>query len=284
MSSSTTTRPAPRRTARRVPPPTLRLERSLLRSGHVLVAGMDEVGRGSLAGPVSVGVTIVDLSTRTSPSGLRDSKDLNPAVRERLVPRLRRWALASAVGHAEPEEIDRYGIIAALRLAGRRALAELPELPTMIVLDGKHNWFALPGAAGPAVQLLGEQQQFELIDLPALEGVTPDRFVREAPALPELAHEPEVTMLIKADRKCSSVAAASVLAKVERDAIMVHRSQQHPAYGWAGNKGYSAPEHFEALRTVGPCAQHRLSWNITVEQGKMVADLNSVIDTERQAR
>src|SRR3954452_17351365 len=88
--------------------PTLREERRLLRSGHALVAGMDEVGRGALAGPVSVGVVVLDATVRTAPAGVRDSKLLTAAAREALVPKLRRWAPAHAVGHAEPDEIDRY--------------------------------------------------------------------------------------------------------------------------------------------------------------------------------
>src|SRR5512140_2192453 len=116
--------------------PTLRHERALLREGHLLVAGMDEVGRGALAGPVSVGVVVVDASVRTAPAGVRDSKLLTPAAREALVPRLRRWAVTWAVGHAEPDEIDRHGIIGALRLAARRALATLPDVPTCVLLDG----------------------------------------------------------------------------------------------------------------------------------------------------
>ena len=98
------------------PAPTLRAERALLRCGHRLVAGVDEVGRGALAGPVSVGVVVVDETVRTVPAGTRDSKLLRPAARAALVPRIRRWAVASGVGHASPAEIDAVGILAALRL------------------------------------------------------------------------------------------------------------------------------------------------------------------------
>jgi ribonuclease HII len=135
------TAPRPRRPSPSVPP-SLRLERQFLREGRTLVAGMDEVGRGSLAGPVSVGVLVVDAQTRTAPTGLRDSKLLSPAVREVLAPKVARWAVASAVGHAEPDEIDAIGIIAALRLAGRRALAQLPVLPDLVILDGNHDWLS----------------------------------------------------------------------------------------------------------------------------------------------
>ena len=87
---------------------------------------------------------VVDAATRTAPSGLRDSKLLTPAAREALAPKVRRWAVASAVGHAEPDEIDAIGIIAALRLAGRRALAQLPVLPDLVILDGNHDWLSDP--------------------------------------------------------------------------------------------------------------------------------------------
>ncbi len=234
--------------------PTLREERRLLRSGHLLVAGMDEVGRGALAGPVTVGVVVVDASVRTAPQGVRDSKLLSPAVRQTLVPKLRRWAAGYAVGHAEPEEIDAYGIIAALRLAGRRALAQLPVLPSCVLLDGSHDWLTRPEQA-PGL--------FEL-DLPGR---------RPAPPV-DLALEPSVRTLVKADLACAAVAAASVLAKVERDSIMVSRSDAFPAYGWRDNKGYSAPDHTAALRRHGPCAQHRRSWSLPAAElvGSAVAE------------
>jgi len=252
--------------------PTLRHERRLLREGHLLVAGMDEVGRGALAGPVTVGVVVVDASVRTAPSGVRDSKLLTPAAREALVPRVRRWAVSWAVGHAEPDEIDRHGIIAALRLAGRRALATLPAVPGCVLLDGSHDWLSPPRprpvpVRGPAADLPGDV----LFDLPSPSGadpagqpppgreLTPVRAA--APAVP-LAAEPHVVTMVKADLRCAAVAAASVLAKVERDAMMVARSGRYPGYRWDDNKGYSAPDHLAALRADGPCDQHRRSWNL----------------------
>jgi ribonuclease HII len=224
--------------------PTLREERRLLRAGHRYVAGMDEVGRGALAGPVTVGVVVVDAAARSAPSGVRDSKLLTPAAREALVPKLRRWAVGHAVGHAEPEEIDSHGIIAALRLAGRRALAQLSVSPSCVLLDGSHDWLTAP------IEPAG------LFDL--------DVAGRRPAPLVALPVEPSVTTLVKADLRCAAVAAASVLAKVERDAIMVERSAAFPDYGWRENKGYSAPEHTAALRRLGPCTQHRRSWSLPV--------------------
>jgi ribonuclease HII len=239
--------------------PTLREERRLLRSGHVLVAGMDEVGRGALAGPVTVGVVVIDLAVGTAPAGVRDSKLLVPAAREALVPRLRRWARAWAVGHAEPEEIDAHGIIAALRLAGRRALAQLPALPACVLLDGNHDWLTLRPAAPPPA----DEDGLFPVDQAGPIGVP----LRVPAPHVSLDAEPVVHTMIKADLRCAAVAAASVLAKVERDRIMVERARDFPGYGWEENKGYSAPEHGEALRRVGPCAQHRRSWSLPGQAG-----------------
>jgi ribonuclease HII len=248
----TSRRPAPSAPLRSVVP-TLREERRLLRDGHPLVAGMDEVGRGALAGPVTVGVVVVDATVRTAPSGVRDSKLLTPAAREALVPRLRRWAPWHAVGHAEPEEVDRYGVIAALRLAGHRALASLPSPPSCVILDGSHDWLT-PPAAPPT-----------LFDL--------DLLGREPAPQILLASRPDVMTMVKADLRCAAVAAASVLAKVERDAIMVTRSVDHPEYGWDANKGYSCPEHGAALRRLGPCAQHRRTWSLPGQESDPDLDL-----------
>lgn len=212
--------------------PSLRVERSLQRAGHHVLAGMDEVGRGALAGPVTVGVVIIDESCRSAPQGIRDSKLLAPAARERLVPRVQRWAACYAVGHASADEIDEIGIIAALRLAGTRALAACSVVPELVILDGNHDWLTAPDEVG----------------LLAFAG--------------EGASTPPVTTMIKADLRCSSVAAASVLAKVTRDRLMMELDGEHPAYGWLDNKGYAAPGHLEALRELGPSPLHRRSWRL----------------------
>jgi ribonuclease HII len=218
--------------------PSLRVERELQRAGHRLVAGMDEVGRGALAGPVSVGVVVIDDVCRSAPIGVKDSKLLSHQVRERLVPKIQRWASGYAVGHASPGEIDRYGIMVALRLAGTRALAALPVIPDLVLLDGNYDWLTDPGREG----LFG-----------LLEGDFDGDPV--APFVP-------VRTMIKADLFCSSVAAASVLAKVERDAMMVALAAEVPGYAWELNKGYSAPEHFAALESHGATVHHRRSWRL----------------------
>jgi ribonuclease HII len=221
--------------------PSLRFERELQRGGHALVAGMDEVGRGALAGPVSVGVVVIDQGCRSAPFGVRDSKLLSHRVRESLVPKIQGWATAYAVGHASSGEIDRHGIMVALRLAGTRALASLSVTPDLIILDGNYDWLTEPGQVG----LLG------LLE----EGVG------LAPGTPPCPCVPVRTM-VKADMFCSSVAAASVLAKVERDAMMVALAGQVPGYAWELNKGYCAPEHVAALTSRGPTVHHRRSWRL----------------------
>ncbi len=206
-------------------PPSLRTERALIREvGARLIAGIDEVGRGALGGPVSVGAVLICETTGTAPKGVRDSKLLAPAVRERLAPKLRRWGLGHGVGHASAAEIDEVGIMAALRLAALRALEQLPEPPDLVILDGNHDYITTGS----------------LFDEPG----------------------PPVRTLIKADMTCASVAAASVLAKTERDGLMLDLAREHPAYLWDQNKGYASPEHLEALRVHGPCVQHRRSWRL----------------------
>ncbi|GMA31816.1 ribonuclease HII [Litorihabitans aurantiacus] len=222
-------------------PPSLRLERELGLDAGALVAGMDEVGRGALAGPVSVGVCVVGPLTRRQPAGLRDSKLVVATARERLCAPIRRWATACAVGHASPDEIDAVGIIAALRLAGRRALAqvtrEVGRAPAVVLLDGNHDWLSTPRDLFAAADLDGDL----------------DADVEEAPP---------VHLRIKADLTCASVAAASVLAKVERDALMRAAHERDGRFDWVANKGYAAASHLAALTQHGPSVEHRRSWRL----------------------
>jgi ribonuclease HII len=237
---------APRAPVARVVPH-LRHERLLLRDGARLLAGMDEVGRGSLAGPVSVGVVVVDATTRSAPKGVADSKLLAPAARTRLLPALGRWGIARAVGHASAEEIDAVGIIAALRLAGTRALADVATSVgpvDVVLLDGSHDWLSRPA------DLFSLDSSLDEAGVPA----------------------PRVHMRVKADRTCASVAAASVLAKCERDAMMVDLAAEHPAYRWDENKGYASAEHMAALRELGPSVLHRRSWRLPVAGSAPGAD------------
>ena len=205
-------------------------ERALWDAGARVVAGIDEVGRGALAGPVSVGVVAV-AACDAWPQGLADSKQLTPAQREALCPILADFGVARAVGHASAAEIDAVGIVAALRMAALRALAVVGAVDA-VILDGKHDWLTV------------------------------------APSLVDLDPEPTppVTMVIKGDTLCASVAAASVLAKVERDALMRSAHEAHPDYGWESNKGYGAAGHLAAIRRLGPTQLHRRSWSLPTAQ------------------
>ena len=231
-------------TARRAP--TLRYEREAWRSGAGLLAAVDEVGRGALAGPVSVGVVLLSADTKPAPLGVADSKLLTPQARERLVPRIRRWALDCAVGHASAAEIDRIGVIAALRLAAERAVSQLSVKPDWVLLDGNHDYLSV--------------RDDGLFDLRrALDAACdePDRWRCRVP----------VRTLIKGDLKCSSIAAASVLAKTERDSIMISLAEKYPQYGFEENKAYSSPQHYAALVEHGPSEIHRCSWNLPGRAG-----------------
>ncbi|WP_058726670.1 ribonuclease HII [Curtobacterium luteum] len=210
--------------------PSLRVEKRLLGEGRVTVIGMDEVGRGAIAGPVAVGVAAVTLDIGRVPQGLADSKLLSAVRRDALVPVVRRWA-PTAVGMASAEVVDRQGIVPALGQAGAAALARLVADGVsldgaVVVLDGSFDWLsrAVPAAL--------------------LAGVDPL----------------DVVVRVKADRDCASVAAASVVAKVARDALMVAAHDEAPHYAWASNKGYGSTAHYDGIRSVGAHALHRKSW------------------------
>ena len=204
------------------PVPTLDVERQLFTTGARIIVGIDEVGRGAIAGPVTIGAVAIDASRTSFPDGLADSKLLTPKRREAMDPLVREWAVAHATGSATAAEIDRIGIVSALGLAASRALSSLGIAPDVLIIDGN----------------------------------TP--FLVEEPA------GPRILMRIKADQDCASVAAASVIAKVERDALMVRLHADHPEYGWDGNKGYGAAVHTDAIRTHGVTQYHRTSWNLGV--------------------
>lgn len=209
--------------------PTLRMERTLFRDGAALVIGCDEVGRGAIAGPVAVGLGVFLPDVRRMPKGLRDSKLLSEQRREELHPEVLGWAPHSAVGLADNAEVDALGIIPGLGLAAVRALEALvvsgvPVEAAVLVLDGSHDWLT------PA-----------LADWPDTS-------------------RPRVITRVKADRDCASVAAASVLAKVHRDRLMVEADAVHPGYEWTSNKGYASATHYAAIDRQGASALHRWSW------------------------
>lgn len=204
--------------------PTLDYEAGLHAQGARFVIGCDEVGRGAIAGPVAVGLCVVDNAMSAIPPGLRDSKMLSEKRREQLAPLSVSWARFSAVGLASALEVDQLGISAALGLAGKRALGILHAAgasirDSIVLLDGHFDWLN-----------------------PALSTPLPLR------------------TLIKADSQCASVAAASVVAKVHRDRIMIEADSQIPGYGWAGNKGYGSAAHYLAIAELGATDLHRRSW------------------------
>ncbi|WP_326596171.1 ribonuclease HII [Streptomyces sp. NBC_01803] len=195
-------------------PPTHRVERSLrATTGARLVAGVDEVGRGAWAGPVTVCAAVTGL--RRPPEGLTDSKLLTPPRRTALAEVLTGWVTSYALGHASPGEIDSLGMTAALRLAAVRALGGLPEWPDAVILDGKHDYLGAPW---------------------------------------------RVRTVIKGDQSCVAVAAASVIAKVRRDAMLVELAPEHPEFAFDSNVGYPSPTHRAALEELGPTPHHRRSW------------------------
>jgi ribonuclease HII len=207
--------------------PRLTLERRLLKE-HPLIIACDEVGRGALAGPVAVGAAVIDpaRSRKRIPQGLRDSKLVPEHKRSDVAGRAAAWAAASSVGWASAQEIDEVGIMRALGLAAIRAIAEL----------GAHG----VDATSAVVILDGNYDYITPAGMTALD----------------------VRPVIKADRDCASAAAASVIAKVARDALMTGLHEDLPAYQWARNKGYASLEHRDAIRTHGVSAHHRQSWAI----------------------
>lgn len=187
------------------------LERELHARGFHAVAGVDEVGRGALFGPVVAGAVI--LSPERPVRGLDDSKVLEPERREVLSGRIRDRAAAWAVAAVDAATIDQVNIYQASRIAMRMAVSRLNPAPDFLLVD------AVP------------------IDLP----------------LPQRA-------LIKGDARCHAIAAASIVAKVYRDACMRVWDEVFPEYGLASHKGYSTPEHFQAIEKYGLTPLHRLSF------------------------
>ncbi len=191
--------------------PGLDTERGLWADGHV-VAGMDEVGRGAWAGPLTLGAVIVPRDRRLYK--VRDSKMLTHDEREIMFDRITAWAERWSVGHATQVECDRLGMSAAQRLAAERALAGLGVEPTRVLVDGKWD------------------------------------FIGDGRA---------VTM-VKGDARSLSIAAASIVAKVARDRIMIELADSYPGFDFDRNKGYPCPRHRAALQRWGPSAIHRRSW------------------------
>lgn len=174
-----------------------------------LLAGVDEAGRGPLAGPVVAAAVILDDAKRIN--GLADSKVLTPLQREKLYDRIREKALCCSVGSASVLEIDELNIFHATMLAMKRAVEGLRLKPVKVLVDGNRL---------PRLDILSEA-------------------------------------IVGGDAKVKSISAASIVAKVTRDRLLQELHEEFPQYGFAAHKGYSTPEHLEALRQHGPCIHHR---------------------------
>lgn len=211
--------------------PSLDSERRIFERGNRFVIGIDEVGRGAIAGPVAVGVSLIDKTNpalEAWPEKLQDSKLMTPKSRSEIASPLMDWISSYAVGFSSNKEIDQLGISAALRLAAGSALDELftdaktrksiAEDGAVILLDGSQNW------------------------------------------LGKVSYGIDVQVQVKADTNCVSVAAAAVLAKITRDSLMQELDTQNPGYGLAGHKGYASAAHIAALRALGPTDIHRVTW------------------------
>ena len=207
--------------------PGLSRERELWEGGAGVVAGLDEVGRGAWAGPLVVVAAALRAGEchETSLGEVRDSKQLSPARRRRLFGTVASGCAAWAVGSASAAECDELGMSAAQRLAASRALDGLEIEPDALLLDGRWD-FVSPPPGRPAGGGFGGT----------------------------------VRTVVGGDATCVSVAAASILAKVWRDRLMVQQAARYPAYDFDRNKGYPCPRHRAALAAWGPSAIHRRSW------------------------
>ena len=205
------------------PPPSApyRYEARAWKTGVARVAGIDEAGRGPLAGPVVAAAVIIAPERRIK--GLADSKLLPPERREELFHVIQERALAVGVGVVDHETIDRINILQATRQAMAGALSALAVTPELVITD----FVVLAGLPCPQRNL------------------------------------------VAGDRRCASVAAASIIAKVTRDRMMVAVDAQFPEYGFARHKGYATPEHLAALDKHGPCPIHRRSFSGVWRQGEL---------------
>ena len=217
------------------PDPTFEL--NLLNSGADHVAGVDEAGRGSWAGPLYAATVLLNREALLDPAalkGVRDSKMLSARRRDEIFGAIANTAVAIGVSRVEARLVDRIGIVEATREAMLQALDSLPFRPDVVLVD--------------SVQLPRISEYFEIHQY--------------------FGH---------ADQKCLSVAAASICAKVSRDRDMIKRSARYPGYGFEANKGYGTPQHRAALARLGMCAIHRQSFRPMRESSTIGEELASVV-------
>ena len=190
----------------------LEYENMLLQQGYKWIAGIDEAGRGPLAGPVCAAAVILPEGVQIP--GLTDSKKLTDKRRRELVPIIKETAIAYGIAFASEKEIDEINILQATFLAMERAVEQLSVKPDYLLIDGnRHKEMGIP-----------------------------------------------VQTVVKGDSLSASIAAASVLAKVTRDDVMLEMAQQYPQYQFDVHKGYGTKAHYQALRDHGPCQIHRMSF------------------------
>jgi ribonuclease HII len=182
-----------------------------------IVAGVDEVGRGALAGPVSAAAVVLSVEARIV--GLNDSKLLTPDQRVQVAGEIVATAISVSIAHVGPEIIDREGISAANTRAMRKAILGLSPAPGHVIIDGHHVELGVP-----------------------------------------------TTAVVRGDRLVAAIAAASIVAKVARDAIMRENDALFPLYGFAQNKGYGTLEHMAIIERHGPCSLHRMSFSPCSQQ------------------
>ncbi|MDO4502949.1 MAG: ribonuclease HII [Coriobacteriia bacterium] len=188
--------------------------------GGSVVLGLDEVGRGPLAGPLAIGGVV--LPAEPLIAGLNDSKKVAPKDREAIAAQVKEHAVAWTIQYIQPEEIDSAGMTACLRKAFVQAIADIESqgvVPDVVLLDGN-----------------------------------------------PLHLDPREVNVIKGDGKCAAIAAASIVAKVDRDALMCQLAQEYPQYGFDGNKGYGSAAHMDAIREFGLSPVHRRSFCTSITQ------------------
>ena len=209
--------------------PSLDFERTFLSQGTQYIIGMDEVGRGCIAGDVAVGAALIDLNdSATWPENLKDSKMLSEKARETIFPKIENYVSDYAVGFGTVSEIETQGIMSALGSAAVRALEQLlAKADTLAILRNQKVQIILDGN----LDYLGTKS----FGFP-------------------------VVTKVKADQSCVSVACASILAKVTRDRLMLDIDEKFQGYDLASNKGYASAKHRDALRKLGTTEIHRTSW------------------------
>ena len=228
--------------------PGLHLERKLWEDDSAAVAGIDEVGRGSWAGPLTVAAVVANPGKRIYK--VRDSKKLTPLERNALHDRILEWALAVSVGHATVGECTALGMAEAQRLAAFRAIDGLGLAVDHALVDGPWNFLAGKPYVGNARSISTEETARQ--QPPPGKPYTGNALDTTRPI--------PVTTVKGGDARSLSIAAASVVAKVTRDRIMIAAGDLYPGYWFATNKGYPCPRHIAALAAWGPSAIHRRGW------------------------